>query len=150
MTLYRFPDRFECFELPVDMLINDDFLYPHVFILEGLSNRVDPGDRRHFYFEARETFSHEIDHVGNAHRHRIGPGSVDPFEKLDQLPVAFLGILEVSETGGVEEIAELQSPIVAGPDIGFHIRSLDLRKDKPGPCPADNIKRKLAEKSIYR
>jgi hypothetical protein len=149
MTLHRFPDRLQGLEFPVDMLVNDDFFYPHVFILESFSYCVDPRGGGDLYFEARKTLSHEVDQIGNAHGHSIGPGSVDPFKKLDQLSIAFLGILEVSETRGVEEIAELQPSIVAGLDVRFHILSFDLRKNKPGPCPTDNIKRELAEKSIY-
>jgi len=150
MTLHRFPDRFEGFELPVDVFVNDDFFYPHVLVLEGLPYRVDSRDRGDLYFEAGKTFSHKVDQIGNPHGHSIGPGSVNPFKKLDQLSIAFLRILEVSETGGIEEIAELQPSIVAGLDVGFHILSFDLRKNKTGSRPADNIKREFAEKSIYR
>jgi hypothetical protein len=150
IALHRFPNRFEGFELAVDVFVNDNFFYPHVFILEGFSYGVDPCGRGDFYFESRKTFSHEIDQIRNAHGHSVSPGSVDPFKKLDQLSIAFLGILEVTKAGSIEKIAELQPSFVARPDVGFHILSFDLRKNKPRPCPADNIKRELAEKSIYR
>jgi hypothetical protein len=58
--------------------------------------------------------------------------------------------LEVSKAGSVEEIAELQSPVVARPDVCFHIGSSDLGKNKTGSCPADDIEREFAEEGIYR
>jgi hypothetical protein len=150
MTLHRLPDRFQCFELAVDVLINDDLLHPHVFILEGLSYGIDPRGRGDFYFEARKTFSHKVDQIGHTHGHCIGPGTVDPFKKFDELSIALFGILEVSKAGSIKKIAELQPSIVASLDVCFHIPSFNLRKNKTGPCPTDNIEGEFAEESIYR
>jgi hypothetical protein len=58
--------------------------------------------------------------------------------------------LEVSQTGGVQKIAKLQTPIVASLDVCFHIASVDLRKDEPRSCTSHNIKGEFTKKGIYR
>ena len=101
VALDRFSDRLEGLPLAVDMLIDDDLFSAHLFILEGFPHRIDPCCRRDLHLETRKALSHEVDKVRNADRDRIGTGAIDPFEKVNQLSVAFSRILKVSKTRGV-------------------------------------------------
>ncbi len=150
VTFHRFPDGLQSLEFPVDVLIDDDLFYPHFLILDGLPDRIDPGRRRDFDFQPWEAFSHEIDEVGDTHRHRVGPRFIDPFEKLDQLSVTLPGVLEVSKARSIEKVAKLQAFFVAGPDIPFDIIAVDLRQDKAGPCPTHDIEGEFPEEGIDR
>jgi hypothetical protein len=148
IALHCFSDRLQGFELTVDMLINDDFLDTHVFILKGFPYGVDPGCRGDFHLEAGKTFPRKVHEVGDTHRNRISAGMVNPFQKLNKLSIAFFRILEVSKARSIEEIAKFQSPLMAGVDVLFHILSVNLWQHETRSRPTDDIKGKLTEKSI--
>jgi hypothetical protein len=132
------------------MLIDDDLLDPHLFILEGLSHRVDPGGGGDLYLEAGETFPHEIDEVRDAEGDSVRPRLIDPLKKFDQLSVTLFGILEVSDARSVQEVTEFQAIFVAGPDESLHIISIYLGQDKTGSCSSNNIEGEFTEESIDR
>lgn len=150
ITLHGLPDGFEVLKFPVDMFINDDLFHAHVFILEGLSDRVDPGYCGDLDLETWEAFSHQIDKVGNPDGDRISPRFVNPFDELDQLSIAFSGILEISEAGSIEEITELQAFFMTGVDITLDVIAIDLGQDKARPCSSHDVEGKLAKEGIDR
>jgi hypothetical protein len=132
------------------MLIDDDLLDPHLFILEGLSHRVDPGSGGDLHLEAGEALSHEIDEVRDAEGDGVRPRLIDPLKKFDQLSIAFFGILEVSNAGGVQKVTEFQTIFVADLDKSLDIIPIHLGQDKTGACPSDNIEGEFTEESIHR
>jgi hypothetical protein len=148
VTLHRLPDGLQGFEFAVDVFIDNDLLHSHLLILDGLADRVDPGRGGDFDLQAGKSFSHEIDEVRNAYRHRICARFVDPFEKLDQLPITLSRVLEVSEAWGVEKVAELQAFLMAGLNIPIDITAVDLRQNKAGPSSSHDVKGKLPEERI--
>ena len=148
VAFHRLPDGLQGLEFAVDVFINDNLFHSHLLILEGLADRVDPGRGGDFDLQAGKSLSHEIDEVRNAYRHCICARFVDPFEKLDQLPVTFSGILEVSEAWGVEKVAKFQAFLMAGLNIPFDVTAVDLGQNKAGPGSSHNVKGKLPEERI--
>ncbi len=141
--------RLQGFELTIDMLIDNDLLDSHRFILKGLPHGINPGRGGDLDLEARKTFPHEIDEVRDAHGDRIRAGLVDPFQKVNQLSITFSGVLQVSKTGGVQQVAEFQPSFVAGPYVSLHIFSIHLGQDKPGSRSPHNIEGKFPEEGIH-
>jgi hypothetical protein len=148
IALEGLSDRFQGFEFPVDMFINDDLLDSHIFILEGFSDRIDTGRGRDLHLQTGKAFSYQIDEIGDAHRDRIGSRPINPFQKLDKLSISLLGILEVSKTRGIQEVTELQPSFMAGLDILLHIVSVHLGKDKSGSRASHHIEGQFAEEGI--
>jgi hypothetical protein len=73
ITLDGLSDRLQGFELPVDMFVNDDLLDSHIFILQGLSDRIDTGCGGDLHFKAGKSFSHQVDEIGHTDGDRICP-----------------------------------------------------------------------------
>jgi hypothetical protein len=65
------------------------------------------------------------------------------------LPIAFFRILKVSKAGGVQQVTELQSPLVAGLYVLLDIISVHLGKDEPGSCTPHDIEGELAEQGVH-
>jgi hypothetical protein len=130
------------------MFVNDDLLDPHVLILKGFPDRIDAGRGRDLHLQTGKAFSYKIDEVRDANRDRIRSSLVNPVQELDELSISFLGILKVSETGGIEQVTEFQPSLMAGLDISPDIVSVDLREDKSGSCASHHIKGEFAEEGI--
>jgi hypothetical protein len=132
------------------MLIDDDLLSAHGFILKGFSHGIHTGCGGNLHLQPGKPFFDEIDEIGNTEGNGIRSCSVDPLQKFDQLSITFSGILKVSQARGIEEITEFQSSLVASPDITFYVSSVDLWQDKPRSCSSHDIEGKFAEKGIDR
>ena len=150
IAFHRFSDCVKGPELAVDVLVNDYFLHAHVFVLKGFPHGIDPRGRGDLDFETRETCPHQFDQVRKTDGDRIRAGMIDPFQKIDELCVAFFRIFEIAETGRIDKIAKFQSPIVAGLDVIFYIFPVYLGKNEARSCPSDDIEREFAEKSVDR
>jgi hypothetical protein len=136
-------------EFSVGVLINDDLLHTHGFVLKGLSHGIDTGSGGGFHFKARETFPDQIDEIGHANDDRVCTRLIDPFEKPNELSITLSRILEISKTGGVEQITKLQPIFVTDLNISYHIISIDLRQNKTGSCSSHHIEREFAEEGIH-
>jgi len=148
IAVHRFTDGLQGFEFTVDMLVDDDLLHSHILILKGFPHRVHTGGGGDLHLEARKTLPDEIDEVRDADGNSIRSGPIDPFEKLDQFSITFSGILKVSKTGGIEEITEFQSSLMASLDISVYKFSVDLRKDITGSCSPHRIVGKFAKEGV--
>jgi len=73
ITLDGLSDGLQSLEFTVDMFVNDDFLDSHIFILLGLSDRIDTGCRGDLHFKAGNSFSHQVDEIGHTDGDRICP-----------------------------------------------------------------------------
>ena len=149
IALHGLSDRFKGFKFAVNMLIDDDFFHAHVFVLQGFSHGIDPGGSGDLDFEARKTRPHKLDQVGETDGDRIRAGTIDPFQKVDELCVTFFRIFEIAETRGVDKIAEFQSSIMAGLDVILYISSVYLWKNEARPCPSYDIEREFAEEGVH-
>jgi hypothetical protein len=150
VALHRLSDRCQVFELTVNVLVNDNFLHPHVFVLERFSHRIDPRRGGDFHLQAGKTFSDQIDQIRSPQRYGICAGAVNPVEKLHELSIALFRILKISKAGSIEEVGKFQFSGMAGFDIILYVFPVDLRKDKTRPGSADNIEREFAKETIYR
>jgi hypothetical protein len=130
------------------MFVDDDLLNAHVLILEGFPDRIDPSRGGDLHLETGKAFSHKIDEIRQANRDRIRSGPINPFQKLDELSISFLGILKVPKAGGIEQVTEFEPSFMAGFDISLDMVSVDLRKDKSRPCASYYIEGELSEEGI--
>jgi hypothetical protein len=61
VTFHCLSDGFKGFKFTIDMLIDDDFLNPHILVLKGLSDSIDPGCGRDFDVEAGKPLPYKVD-----------------------------------------------------------------------------------------
>ena len=130
------------------MFIDDDLLNAHVLVLEGLPHRIDTGRGGDLHLQTGKALSYEIDEVRDANRDGISSRLINPFQKLDDLPISFFGILKVSEAGSIKQVTEFEPSLIAGLDISPDMVSVDLRKDKSRPCASHHVEGEFAEKSV--
>jgi hypothetical protein len=75
---------------------------------------------------------------------------IHPFDKVNNLSITLSRILEVSKAWRIEKVTELNFLFVAGMDVSFYEAPVHLRQDKTRSGSSDDVKRKFAEKGIYR
>jgi hypothetical protein len=108
------------------MFVDDNFLNAHVLVLEGFPDGIDAGRGGDLHLQTGKTFFYKIDEVREANRDCIRSGLINPFQKFDELSIPFLGVLKVSEAGGIEQVTEFQASLMAGLDVTPDIVSVDL------------------------
>ena len=82
-------------KITVDVLVNHEFIDPHILVLLGTVHRVDPTYAGCLDLDPGQDLSYQMCHIGKTYCDNVNLDGPDPFQKLSDLAVSFTGIMNI-------------------------------------------------------